>query len=109
PSPVSDAARARYVSSESGTRVSVYEHHATVLSQPTEQKRGLRAQASRHDIDWKRSPPATAAISAGVGVSRPRIGRYTMRSLPMPPARTCSAARRAAARFERATRKLTPL
>ena len=56
-------------------RVTVYEHQATVLSQPTEQNRGLRAHADRHDIDWNGCLPATAATSAGVGVSRPRIGR----------------------------------
>ena len=53
----------------------MYEHQATVLSQPTEAKRGLLAQAERQVIDWKRAPPATRASSCGVGVSCLRIGR----------------------------------
>ena len=48
---------------------------AYATSMNIDAKRGLRPHASRQVIDWNRAPPATRAISSGVGVSAPRIGR----------------------------------
>lgn len=85
----------------------MYEHQATVLSQPIEAKRGLLPQPRRQVIDWN-GAPATAATSLGVGVSVPRMGRYTMRRLSIPAACSRRAAARASASRLRCTSRLTP-
>src|SRR5262245_23241094 len=75
PRPSIAAISPAYVNSGSRRRVAVYEHHATDLSQPTDANRGLEPHLVRQVIDWNGLRPATSAISLGVGVSRPRIGR----------------------------------